>query len=171
MSDSPDSDKVRASDADREATVKRLNDAFSEGRIELAELDERMQAAYSARTYRELRELESDLPARRRGLAHSGAIDPKRDPVAAYFNFRYQQIEWLRKLVARPPGQRGLAALIVGGTAIAAWVAVNVAYLIVCLAVGASSDSPLYTIWPLIAAPWGAVVLTTEIFRRLDRPE
>ncbi|MGC7102792.1 DUF1707 SHOCT-like domain-containing protein [Amycolatopsis lurida] len=174
MSDEANSDEVRASDADREATVKRLNDAFAEGRIQLAELDDRVQAAYAALTYRELHELESDLPSGREMSPHSDCprldvIGARSDPVSAYFNLRYKQLEWFRKIATRPPGQRGLAALVVGRTAVLLWLAVNATFLAVCLIAGVAADSPLYGLWPVVAAPWGAVVLTIEIFRRLDR--
>ncbi|WP_051451819.1 DUF1707 SHOCT-like domain-containing protein [Actinospica robiniae] len=55
-------DEVRAADADREATAERLRSAAAEGRIDLAELDERLEQAYLARTYGELRVITADLP-------------------------------------------------------------------------------------------------------------
>ena len=45
---------LRASDADREATAKRLRVAAAEGRLDAYELDERLSAAYAARICREL---------------------------------------------------------------------------------------------------------------------
>lgn len=62
VTDADRSDSLRASNADREATVKRLQDAFAEGRLELSELDERTTQAYAAKTLGELRPLISDLP-------------------------------------------------------------------------------------------------------------
>lgn len=55
-------DDVRASNADREVVVGRLNNAFSEGRIDVDELDERVGHAYAAKTLGELRPLTRDLP-------------------------------------------------------------------------------------------------------------
>ena len=46
--------RLRAGDADREAVADRLRVAAGEGRISLAELDERVERAYSARTFSEL---------------------------------------------------------------------------------------------------------------------
>lgn len=57
-----DPDRIRASNADREAVVRRLNDALSDGRIDLGELDDRVGAAYAAKTVAELRPLTCDLP-------------------------------------------------------------------------------------------------------------
>jgi len=56
-------DGIRAGDADREATAEQLRRAVSEGRIDLAELDERIEQVYQARTYGELRAVTGDLPA------------------------------------------------------------------------------------------------------------
>jgi hypothetical protein len=54
---------VRASDADREATVTRLQSAVGEGRIDLDEFGQRAHAAYAAVTRNELDLLVADLPA------------------------------------------------------------------------------------------------------------
>lgn len=54
---------VRASDADREKIVERLRTAMNEGRLNLAEFDDRVQQVYAARTYGELSPILSDLPA------------------------------------------------------------------------------------------------------------
>jgi hypothetical protein len=56
-------DAIRASNADREAVVKRLADAYAEGRLELSEMDERTAAAYAAKTMGDLTPLTADLPA------------------------------------------------------------------------------------------------------------
>jgi hypothetical protein len=56
------SDHIRASDHDRDAVVATLRDAFSEGRLTLDEFQERTTAAYSGRTWGDLRELTADLP-------------------------------------------------------------------------------------------------------------
>lgn len=55
-------DSLRASDADREATVAQLQQAFAEGRLDLAEMDERTAAAYAAKTMGDLAALTRDLP-------------------------------------------------------------------------------------------------------------
>jgi hypothetical protein len=52
----------RASDADREAVAERLRAAAAEGRLDPDELDERLGAAYGARTFGELVPLTDDLP-------------------------------------------------------------------------------------------------------------
>ena len=60
---SPEPSSLRAGNADREKVVARLNSAFAEGRLDVAELDERVAAAYRAKTLGELVPLTADLPA------------------------------------------------------------------------------------------------------------
>lgn len=57
-----DPGQIRVSDAEREAVVERLREASVEGRLTLAELTERTEAAYLARTRAELDQLTADLP-------------------------------------------------------------------------------------------------------------
>ena len=55
-------DWMRAADRDREGTAEMLREAYAEGRLDRAELDERTDAAFRARTWGELRRLTADLP-------------------------------------------------------------------------------------------------------------
>jgi hypothetical protein len=54
---------VRVSDADREIVVTRLQTAVAEGRIDLDEFAQRVDAAYTAATSADLQVLLADLPA------------------------------------------------------------------------------------------------------------
>ncbi|MGH3278247.1 MAG: DUF1707 SHOCT-like domain-containing protein [Trebonia sp.] len=54
---------VRASDAERDAVVGRLNQAVGEGRLTLDEFSERVELAYAGRTRGDLDPLLRDLPA------------------------------------------------------------------------------------------------------------
>jgi hypothetical protein len=54
--------EMRASDTDRERVSDRLRTAAGHGRITMDELEERLDAAYAARTYGELVPLTADLP-------------------------------------------------------------------------------------------------------------
>ena len=54
---------LRASDADRAAVADALGTHMSAGRLTIAEYDERLARAYASRTYGELAELTTDLPA------------------------------------------------------------------------------------------------------------
>ncbi len=53
---------LRVSDADREHTAEVLRRAAGDGRITFDELDDRLTAAYAARTYGELAAITEDLP-------------------------------------------------------------------------------------------------------------
>ncbi|HEY2654185.1 MAG TPA: DUF1707 domain-containing protein [Solirubrobacteraceae bacterium] len=53
--------ELRASDADRERIVEVLRRAASDGRLTVAELEERIPSAYAARTRTELEQLTADL--------------------------------------------------------------------------------------------------------------
>jgi len=54
---------LRAADADREQLVDVLKEAFAEGRLSQVEYTERMERAYTAKTYGELAALAADLPS------------------------------------------------------------------------------------------------------------
>jgi hypothetical protein len=56
---------LRASDADRDRVIERLRRAAAEGRLLTEELEQRLEAALSARTYGQLDALLADLPGRR----------------------------------------------------------------------------------------------------------
>jgi hypothetical protein len=64
---------IRASDQERESVVDVLRDAFTDGRLTFDEFEERTASAYAAKTWAQLRELTSDLPAQPllgAGLSH-----------------------------------------------------------------------------------------------------
>ncbi len=56
-------DQLRASHEDRDRVIELLRVAAGDGRLTATELDERIEIAFSARTYGELAALTSDLPA------------------------------------------------------------------------------------------------------------
>ena len=60
---SGDPSQLRISDADRNKVAELLRDAAGEGRIDLDELDERLEATYAAKTYGDLVPITIDLPA------------------------------------------------------------------------------------------------------------
>ncbi|MFC7743105.1 DUF1707 domain-containing protein [Nocardiopsis composta] len=53
---------MRAADSDREAVAERLRDAAAEGRLSMDELEERLDAAFSAKTFADLEPIVDDLP-------------------------------------------------------------------------------------------------------------
>ncbi|MFI7006813.1 DUF1707 domain-containing protein [Streptomyces sp. NPDC050145] len=70
--------ELRASDADREKVAERLRDALAEGRLDMGEFEERLEATYAARTYGELAPLTRDLPA----AGSTAPVDLVKAPVA-----------------------------------------------------------------------------------------
>ncbi len=55
-------DHIRVSDADRERVTARLREHYAEGRLTSDELEERISAALSAKTFGDLRAIMADLP-------------------------------------------------------------------------------------------------------------
>jgi len=60
---------LRASDSERETIVSQLREHGASGRLDVEELEQRVETAYSARTHGELGALIGDLPATRRPVA------------------------------------------------------------------------------------------------------
>lgn len=69
-SESPD---MRASDAERERVAETLREAVAEGRLQMEEFEQRLEAAYKARTHSELEPLVRDLPAPGAAVAPVGS--------------------------------------------------------------------------------------------------
>jgi hypothetical protein len=97
---------LRASDAERERTATLLRDHAGAGRLTPEELDERLDAAYAARTVPELDALLRDLPAQ-------GAASAPQPPA------RSEHREIARRRVAHAVGQ----AVLVSVAAVAIWLA------------------------------------------------
>jgi Domain of unknown function (DUF1707) len=72
--------ELRAGDADRQRVADRLRRAHDEGRLDLEEFDERVTAAYAARTFGDLEALTTDLPPER---APRAPAPPARRPAPA----------------------------------------------------------------------------------------
>lgn len=143
--------EMRASDADRDRIAGVLRDAHAEGRLSQDELLERIESAYTARTYRDLDRLVSDLPVAR----PQGALA------------RLQQ----RPLSAPPPVQRPVRNKMrrAARTSLnAGWwfwgTAVSINLLVWFIV---SITSGLQYFWPVwVAGPWGLVLLAGELAYR-----
>jgi Domain of unknown function (DUF1707) len=133
----PGAGDLRASDEDRQAVVDRLRRALDEGRLDLAEFDDRTSRAYAARTYAELDRLTFDLPT---GSA-AGARLPAVAPVA-----------W-----GRPRRRFGASAR--------AWLIVSLVSFVVWLITDLAATVPVYPWWIWVAGPWGALLLARRFVR------
>jgi hypothetical protein len=75
--------QLRASDADRERIADRLREAAAEGRLLTHELEQRLAAAFTARTYGELDALVFDLPTGRLEGRQRSSVTPWVKPALA----------------------------------------------------------------------------------------
>jgi hypothetical protein len=84
-------ERLRVSDAERQAAAYSLGTAFQDGRLDLSEYDTRMARAYSAVTYGDLDQLFLDLPRQ----AIAPALPPPYPPYPAP---RYPETQYPRRL-------------------------------------------------------------------------
>ena len=134
---------LRAADADRAAVATQLGEQMSAGRLTVAEYDERLARAYTARTYGELEELTADLP---RPTARPPA------PAAHAAVHRASACGWSGG-ASREAAWRN-------------WLALAVIVLTVWTATSIGSGELLYP-WPVwVIGPWGAVLLAQTLGRR-----
>lgn len=139
---------LRAADADREAVATALGSSMAAGRLTLAEYDERVAAAWAARTYGDLAALTADLPA---SWTPSPAPAPRpprtsacgSSPVALWASHgRTAEHSWQ------------------------AWLTTSVTVLAVYLAIALASWE-LHYFWPVwVLGPWGAVLLAQTLAER-----
>jgi hypothetical protein len=138
----PGDPRLRASDADRERTVQLLREHHAEGRLDMEEFHERLNAAYAAKTVGDLDEILADLPGidlyrlpsagLRPAPPGTGSWRPARRPSGA---------------VARQTGQWG------------AWTATSSALVVTWLVVGAVSGGFAWLPWfLLIIIPWAIAI-------------
>jgi len=148
-------DHLRAADVDRSYVADILKKAVDEGRLSLAEYDERLQNTYSARTYGDLDKIILDLPRpSRRSAVQPAGVQP---PVSIGGWSPPRQVaakdpDWLRR-------------------AWAAWAIAVSVNVVVWLIVSVTTAEFIYP-WPLwVAGPWGAVLMVTTIMSKGVRRE
>ncbi|UNO41837.1 DUF1707 domain-containing protein [Streptomyces sp. MST-110588] len=107
--------ELRASDTDRERVAEILREALAEGRLAMEEFDERLDAAYKARTFGELRPLTADLP--QSGTGTGAALAPRAAGVAP--------ATW-RERIGGDPSSRGAFAFWGGFSRKGRWTAPRV---------------------------------------------
>jgi uncharacterized protein DUF1707/cell wall-active antibiotic response 4TMS protein YvqF len=95
-----DPTRLRISDSERHQVAEILREAAGEGRLDLDELDERLEATYAARTYADLVPITLDLPAHR-----SQRPTPPSQPAS----------QPASRSAAQPAGRPDGAALVVPG--------------------------------------------------------
>ena len=139
--DSPGRDALRAADEDRQKVAEFLHAALNEGRLTLAEYDDRVRTAYAARTYADLDALLNDLPPARTGTV---AVSANQRPVPT------------------PPAEKNRRlplALMILWTIWAGVVGVNVVvWLLVSLTTGWTYPWPIWVAGPSGVALFAATV-------------
>ncbi|MFG3657272.1 DUF1707 domain-containing protein [Streptomyces sp. NPDC047706] len=99
-----DAPELRASDADRERVAEVLRDALAEGRLDMTEFEERLDATYQARTYGELTPITRDLPAG--GGAPGPSVSMVKEPAA--------RGGWAERITGGPGSSSGAVAVMSG---------------------------------------------------------
>jgi hypothetical protein len=86
---------LRASDADREQTAAVLRQAAAEGRLDLTELEERLERVFAAKTYADLAPLTADLPNAAGPNREVGLMRIGQDEINAVLSERKVEGRWL----------------------------------------------------------------------------
>lgn len=136
---------MRVSDGDRAQVADRLARAHGEGRLTLAEYDERVRAAHGAVVRDDLASLLTDLPAdapERAGTTSGRGPGRGASPV-------------------RPGGLRG---------PVAAWATISAVNVLVWLAVVLGSGAMVYPWWVWVAGPWGLALALGAVTRGRGMP-
>jgi hypothetical protein len=125
----PTTPTIRAGDRERDQTANHLGSALAQGYLRLDEYETRLQAAFSAHTTVELRQLVADLP-----LAKLRRNDPR------------------RREARRAAARRGVQIHLVG------YLAMVVVVLTVWLVVGLTAGAwYFWPIWPILGAGIGVL--------------
>jgi len=150
-------DDVRVGHIEREAVVRRLNDAFGEGRLDLEELDQRISQAYAAKTLGQLRPLLVDLPVtpgRAAAVSRGTKANPARSGPAREVSGR------VRAGLARRPAWIRWQYYV--------WTSVVALNVVIWALVSIGTGTEIYP-WPLwVAGPWGIAILAQDVVARLE---
>jgi hypothetical protein len=133
--------EMRASDADRDRVAAALREHCAQGRIDVEELNERLESVYGARTLGDLRRVTDDLPEE----------DMYELPVPS----------WRRSTPARRLGGGVYQTAMQAGWA--TYATVNALCFVIWLLVAVPTGA-WYPWWLWVAGPWGVVMLAGQIF-------
>ncbi len=156
-SNEPGRPELRIGDRDREQAVTHLGTAFAEGRLDLAEYDERVASAYGAKTASDLLQLTADLPLATRQHPASSAAQAADRPRGA-------------TRLGRDAENRPGAAVALPGWVRVAWLTYAAAVsinLVIWLIVSVSNENLMY-FWPIwVAGPWGVILVFRTLAYRM----
>jgi hypothetical protein len=136
-----DHGKLRISNADRDKAIQQLQAALDEGRIDLAEFDERAKTVYGAKTNAELDLIFDDLPG---GRPKVSEVVPASDPTAP----PTRRADLLRRL----PALRGLVTvgLMCTGIWAATWI-------------GTGETPYFWPVWPILGLGIATVIQVVNL--------
>ncbi|MCZ2821398.1 DUF1707 domain-containing protein [Modestobacter sp. VKM Ac-2977] len=148
---------LRAADADRAAVAEVLGRHMSAGRLTVAEYDDRLARAYAARTYGELAELTTDLPA----TEPAGSRTPETPAVAGSPAGPAGGGPWAAH------GGYGSSVPWAGGASMraawASWASTAVIVVGIWLITSLTSDGWIHP-WPIwVIGPWGLFLLAQTV--------
>lgn len=137
-----DHSRLRISNADRDKAIQQLQAALDEGRIDLAEFDERTKSTYEAKTNAELDLIFEDLPGGRPAEGRLAPVDrsPQAAPAEAEDGAERRPAErarlgWIHEV----PALRAL--VLVGGICTLIWLA---------SAVSTGDFGNFWPVWPIM---------------------
>lgn len=134
------SDNLRASDADRQLVADKLRAALDEGRLDLAEYDDRVKEAYAAKTYGDLKGLLTDLP-----------------PVVPSIHSQLEPTSGKKPVAPTATTMKWIAAMWSG------WLSTGLIVVAIWFATSVASGGAQY-FWPIwVIGPWGAILLASTI--------
>ncbi|MDA1359224.1 DUF1707 domain-containing protein [Glycomyces luteolus] len=130
-----DHGKLRISNADRDRAIAQLQAALDEGRIDLAEFDERAKTAYEAKTNAELDLIFDDLPGGRPKEGEVAVAEPAEAPAHGPHGASHGRPPWMHRF----PALRGL--ITVGAITTGIWAATWI---------GSGEPTYFWPIWPIL---------------------
>ncbi|GAA4799480.1 hypothetical protein GCM10023200_40490 [Actinomycetospora chlora] len=140
-------EQLRVGDAERGRVADQLARAHAEGRLTLAEYDERVRAAHGAVVAADLAPLTADLPV-------PESTSRTADAVGA------------GDRGSRRAGRQAAALR----RAVAVWAAVSVLNLVIWVAVSVGTGGVVSPWWIWVAGPWGAVLALGALAQRAGLP-
>ncbi|WP_018330930.1 DUF1707 SHOCT-like domain-containing protein [Actinomycetospora chiangmaiensis] len=158
-----DQGAVRVSDAEREQVATRLVTAHGEGRLTLAEYDERVRAAHAAVVRDDLVPLLADLPGDPAPAGSTSTAQPSRSTQPARPAPTRRRDGWSPVPAFAGPcgGGRG---------SVAAWAVASLVNVVIWLAVSVGTATVVYPWWIWVAGPWGLVLALGGLGRAAVRP-
>jgi hypothetical protein len=152
MNDPVPDDQVRVGTAERDETAKILNLAFEAGRLTPEELDERLEACFTAKTRGDLAPLTRDLPESSTAGSTAQPSPPTPSP------YQPARLPEPRNLPGEPAKRRQPTVRDLW----APWAGVSVLVLTIWFITAVAGGGSYF--WPIwVIGPWGAVNLFATI--------